>query len=153
MLIQKIFHANESVEATKEKLFNLWGYRRHLSGVERACIRHDGRSLWELELGNGVAVQVDLEYFEGESENEVLFQSVDGNIQMVGTLEFTEIRDQLTEISVVLDVEFNSPIARVVDRMTDGFNRFLDRQLHGIRTYLEATKVQTPESRGLALCP
>ena len=153
MTIQKIFHSNQALSETQEKLFNLWGYRRHLSGVEKACIRHDGSSMWQLDLGNGVGVDAKLEYFEGDTPNQVFFRSVEGNLDVAGIIELTAIREDLTEVEVTIDAEFKSPIARVVDRMTDGLNRFLDCQLNGIRGYLAATHVKTAEHRGLALCP
>lgn len=153
MTIQKIFHSNQSLSETQAKLFNLWGYRRHLSGVEKACIRHDGSSLWQLDLGNGVGVDVKLEYFQGDSPDQVFFRSVDGNLDVAGIIELNAIRDDLTEVEVTLDADFKSPIARVIDRMTDGFNQFVDDQLNAIRAYLDATQVQKADPRGLALCP
>jgi len=139
MIIHKILHTNLSLEATCDKLMQLWGYRHHLSGVQHASIHEDGSSYWQFDLGNGIVAEVALEYFAGDQLNEVFFRSVDGNVDVVGRLLFTAVRDQLTEVDLLMEVEFESRFARMVDGVTHGLERCVDRQLHGVRNYLAAT--------------
>ncbi len=161
MIIQKVVHAHLTPAETREKLLHLWGYRHHLSGVEKACIRQNGQSVWQLEIGNGMRAELELEYFFGDHPGQILFRSTAGNLNIVGMLEFTEIRADLTEVELAIEASFQSPVARMVDRMTNGLDRFLDRQLRGIRAYLEATTkaspkatpIQKAEKSGLILCP
>jgi len=149
MIIQKVLHANLTLTETREKLLNLWAYRRFLEGVEAACIRDDGHSNWNISLSNGLSVMCELEHSEGDQPNQILFRSLDGNVDLAGVIELTEIRRGLTQIDLLLEYDFQSPIARVVDRMTDGLNRSLDRNLSGIRNFFEVTS-KTTESMPLA---
>jgi uncharacterized membrane protein len=137
MLIQKTFHIKKSLNDTKASLANIQAYRRELEGVNRAVITADGIAHFEIETGAGFGAAVDLAEIATGSENEILFQSLGGDMEISGMVEFFEIRNNLTEIVLTLDYSIKSSVLRAVDSLTGSVDHFLNRQLSRIQMHFE----------------
>lgn len=134
MYIQKIFHLHLSLEASRERVLEcgaLWELE-----IERATFTHD-RGHFEVETGLGDRLSSDIRKLPGEDPNRILFQSVGGNVELAGMVEFAPIRENLTEVTLTLDYEMVSPIQRAFDALTSNFDRFLNRQLIRLENCLQ----------------
>lgn len=137
MTIHKIFHIHQSVEETKNRLGHLWNYRHHLPDVEKAYLSQSGEAFFEFQMPGGFTGEVRLERVQGENLNQVLFRSIEGNIEVVGILEFTQVRHNLTEVELTLDYEIQSPLMRSLDRWMHCMDGLLNRQLDAIRSHFQ----------------
>jgi uncharacterized membrane protein len=141
MLIQKIFHMNQSVSETKHRLRNVGGYRHHLDGVDEAQGGEGGLSKWKLQLPLGFRADFTLQELSGDDEDVVLFRSVGGNVQLMGSLSFYEVKRGLTEVELVVNYESSSVLFNLVDRMLGAGEHFLVNQLRRVRAHFEGIAV------------
>ena len=137
MMIQKIFHMNQSVSETKRRLKNIGSYRHHLDGVDEARTGTDGLSRWKLQLPLGFRAEVTLEELGSDVDNTVLFRSVGGDIAVMGSMSFYEVKRGLTEVELVLNYESSSPFFNIVDRMLSIGDHFVVNQLRRVRAHFE----------------
>lgn len=143
MLIQKTFHLHMLQEAAKAQLGNLPGYRRQFAGVELAVLTPEGGAHFVFELPWGFRADIELVRLPCENPAQTLFRSMGGNVEVIGVLEFFQIRPNLTEIVLTLDYTIGSPVFRMIDRFGHGVDRFLNRQLERLETHF-ATSGQVP---------
>jgi carbon monoxide dehydrogenase subunit G len=135
MIIEKTFHLNESIQAAKTRLSNIGSFRRHLAGMKKAYVTADGVGHFEFETGAGFRGHVDVAEVASDNPDQTLFKSYDGNIDLVGVVEYFAIRPNLTEVTLTIDYKIKSPMFRVIDLLTGTMDRFLNRQLRNMQRY------------------
>jgi len=136
MLIQKTFHLGMRSEAARAKLCDLREYRHDLSGVERAAVAEDeGCMHIEFRLPYGFHGNVDLARELGENPAQILFRSRDGNLEVLGVLEFFEIKPELTEIVLTVDYTIDSPFFRLLDYLAHSMERFINEQIERVEAH------------------
>jgi uncharacterized membrane protein len=140
MMIQKIFHMNQSVSETRRRLTNIGSYRHHLDGVDEAE-GDAGISNWKLRLPLGFKVDLTLEELTSEDDNVMLFSSLGGDVRVMGSLTFHEITRSLTEVELVVDYESSSRVFNVMDRMLNIGEHFMVNQLRRVRAHFEGIAV------------
>jgi hypothetical protein len=129
MLIQKTFHLHLVREAAQAGLQNLAGYRQQLVGVETAARTPEGGAHFVFRLPWGFRADVELAPLPGEHSAQTLFRSIRGNIEVLGVLEYFQVRPGLTEIVLTLDYTIAPRCSRWIDRLAHGLDRFLNREL------------------------
>ncbi|MDD5349600.1 MAG: hypothetical protein PHQ12_05265 [Chthoniobacteraceae bacterium] len=129
MLIQKTFHLHLMPEAARARLQNLAGYRHELVHVETAACTPEGSAHFVFRLPWGFRADVELVRLPSEHPAQTLFRSRRGNIEVLGVLEYFQIRPSLTEIVLTLDYTIGPVCARWIDQMAHGLDRFLNREL------------------------
>ncbi|MEI6352069.1 MAG: SRPBCC family protein [Verrucomicrobiota bacterium] len=134
MLIQKTFHMHMGRGMARTKLADLTGYRRHLIDVT-AANTIDGVAHFEFRLPGGFRGEVDVAKIEGDNPSQTLFRSNRGNLEVVGVLEYFEIKPNLTEVVLTLEYRIGPPIFRWLDYFMNGTDRFLNRQLEQVEAY------------------
>ena len=149
MMLHKIFHMNQSVNETMRRLANLSSYRHHLDGVEKADASDNGRSHWHLLLPLGFRADFVLSEVATAEPNTIAFQSTEGDIKVMGVLSFHAIKDNLTEVDLVVNYESPSPLFRIVDRMLNVGDHFLINQLRRVRAHFEG--VAAPVSQRVSV--
>jgi len=137
MLLQKTFHLHTLKEVAKARLGNLAGYRRQFAEVEIAVQTPEGATHFVFRLPWGFRADVQLVQVPGENPAQTLFRSSRGNIEVLGVLEYFQIQPSLTEVVLTLDYTIVSPFFRIVDRLCNGMERFLNRQLARLETYFD----------------
>ncbi len=136
MLIQKTFHLGMKKEVARERLFHVREYRHELPGVELAVTAAAAEAVhFAFRLAGGVRARVELVRAEGDNPAQTLFRSRDGNLDVLGVLEFFEIKPDLTEVVLTLDYSFRSPVFQAVDYLLHGMERFIDRQIGSIEAH------------------
>ena len=142
MILHKIFHLNQTVEDAQAGLSDVAAYRQSLGGVMRAEFTGHGISHWLVRLAPFLKANVVMSEAESTTPNTVVFRSMDGNAEIFGMITFHSIRPRLTEVDVMLDYSFRSPLLRLIDRVFGLGDRFLVRQLSAIRAHFEGVPVR-----------
>ncbi len=148
MMLHKTFHMNQSVGETKRRLANVSSYRHHLDGVEKADVSENGMSRWSLSMPLGFRADFVLSEVPSDDVNTVVFKSVEGDLEIMGMVSFHAIKNNLTEVDLVINYESASPMFNLLDRMLNVGDHFLINQLRRVRTHFEgiAAPVQRPVS-------
>jgi hypothetical protein len=137
MFIQKVLHIHRSLDETRTQLSNLAGFRRPLSGGKTAVISEDGAGQFDCALPRGLRVHGVLVELPTADPNQILFQSTAGNVDLSGLIEFTPVRETLTEVQITMEYGFRSPMAAVCDRLFRCVERFFLRQLAAAQIQVE----------------
>jgi hypothetical protein len=147
MLIQKIFHVHQGLEETKARLAHVQNYRQYLEGVRKAVITEDGVAQFDCVLPDGgFRAHMVLVELPTQDENQVLFRSTAGNVEVSGLLEFFPIKDNLTEVQLTLDYSLRSPFASIFNAFTAPLERFMNRQLRRLQEILNGEYLSFPIS-------
>jgi uncharacterized membrane protein len=141
MMIQKIFHMNQSVNETKRRLKNIGSYRHHLDGVDEAQNGNRGLSRWKLQLPLGFRADFTLEELSSDDNNVFLYRSIGGNVDLMVSVSFFEVKRGLTEVELVVNYESFSPFFNVVDRMLNIGDHFVVNQLRRVRAHFEGIAI------------
>ncbi len=146
MMLRKIFHMNQSVSETKRRLANVSSYRHHLEGVEKADVRPNGMSHWQLQFPLGFRADFVLSEVASEEPNTVVFKSVAGDLEVMGMVSFHAIKNNLTEVDLVINYESSSPLFTLLDRMLNVGDHFLINQLRRVRGHFEGIAAPVRQS-------
>ena len=146
MMLHKIFHMNQSVEETKNRLANVSSYRHHLDGVESADVVGEGVSNWRLQLPLGFRAEFTLSETSLEEGDTLMFKTLGGDLEIVGMVSFHSIKSNLTEVDITLNYESNSPLFNMLDRMLNVGDQFLVNQLRRIRAHFEGIAAPAPRN-------
>ena len=145
-MLHKIFHMNQSVSETKRRLGNVSSYRHHLDGVEKADVSENGMSHWRLALPLGFRADFVLSEVASDEPNTVVFKSVDGDLEIMGMVSFHAVKNNLTEVDLVINYESSSPLFNLMDRMLNVGDHFLTNQLRRVRTHFEGIAAPVRQS-------
>lgn len=145
MMLHKIFHMNQSVNETKRRLANVSSYRHHLDGVEKADVNDNGTSHWRLRLPLGFRADFVLSEVASEEANILLFKSLDGDLEIMGIASFHAVKNNLTEVDLVINYESASPLFNLLDRMLNVGDHFLINQLRRVRSHFEGIAAPAPK--------
>jgi uncharacterized membrane protein len=137
MFIQKVLHIHRSLNETRAQLASLASFRRQLPGVATAVITQDGVGQFDCALPRGLRVHGVLVELPTADPNQILFQSTTGNVDLSGLVEFTPVRDNLTEVQITVDYGFKSPLAAMRDRVFRCVEQFFLRQLAAAQVQVE----------------
>ena len=156
MFIQKTLHVHRTLDETKTRFLALPLYRRAWEGLARVEF-HGKEMKMEFQAGLGVVVQALIENLRSENPDELLFHSCEGNVAVMGMIEFTPIKPRLTEVTLTLDYTVESPLRAFMNRVTGAIDRFLDDQIGIIEPILKGeVKTESPVYReaspALSIC-
>jgi uncharacterized membrane protein len=79
---------------------------------------------------------------ESVSPDECAFESVGGNIDLMGLVEFSEIRPHCTEVTLAVHYEIKNKIFAWLDRRLHFVDAFINSELRSIRSHFEG--IATP---------
>ena len=136
MMLHKIFHMNQSVNETKRRLANVSSYRHHLDGVQQADFSGEGTSTWKLLLPLGFRAEFTLTEANAD-DNTVVFRSTEGDLNITGIVSFHAVKNNLTEIDLVVNYESSSKVFNLLDRMLNIGDHYLVNQLRRVRAHFE----------------
>lgn len=129
MLTQKTFHLQMPWHKARAMLSDIRGYRRKCLYVEDMLTPAKGvvRLLFSLPLR--FRGHVDLAIVEGENPTQLLFRSEGGAIQLIGLLEYFEVKPNLTEIVLTVDYVISSRFYRWANYCSRSVDRFLNQNV------------------------
>ena len=74
---------------------------------------------------------------DSESPDEFAFESVGGNIELMGLVDFSEIRPQCTEVTLAVHYEIKNKLFAWLDRRLHFVDAFVTSELRSIRSHFE----------------
>jgi hypothetical protein len=129
MLLQKTFHLHLSLDEARAALTDLQNARNVLSGVRQATVTTEGALRLECAMGRGLLAHVELTGLATDEEDQMLFRSTEGNIEVAGLVELFEVRPNCTEVQLTLDYTLKSSVHRFLDATAGVVDRYVNRQL------------------------
>ena len=74
---------------------------------------------------------------DSETPDEIAFESIGGNVALMGLVNFTEIRPCCTEITLAVHYELKNKFVAWLDRRLHFVDAFLTSELRSIRAHFE----------------
>ena len=145
MLLQKTFHMSQSLEECKSRLANIHSYRRHLVMVTRATVTSSKTIDFGFRGPLGFDSHAVLAIVESDSPDQIAFESWGGNIDLMGLIEFEEIRPKCTEINFAVHYEIKNKRYAWLDRRFGFVDAFLTAQLRSLRSHFEGIAAPVKE--------
>ncbi len=93
----------------------------------------------------GFEAQTVLLAVDGNSTDEVAFESVGGNIEVMGIVHFDEVRTNCSEITLAVHYEIKNKFFAWLDRRFRFVDAFVNSELRSIRSHFEGIAVPYPE--------
>src|SRR5438874_11187179 len=148
MLLEKTLHMSQPVAECKARLASIQSYRRQFLMVTRATVTSSKTVDFSFRGPFGFEAHTVLLSVNGDSPNEYAFESVGGNISLMGIVDFAEIRPHCTEITLAVHYEIKTKLFAWLDRRFHFIDAFMTSELRSIRAHFEgiATPYREPAS-------
>ena len=137
MLLQKTLHMSQSLAECKARLSSIHSYRRQFLIVTKATVTSSRTVDFSFRGPFGFQAQTILLAIDSDSPDEYAFESVGGNIDLMGLVEFTEIRPRCTEVTLAVHYEIKNKVFAWLDRRLHFVDSFLNAELRSIRAHFE----------------
>lgn len=137
MLLQKTLHMSQSLAECKARLTSIQSYRRQFLMVTEATVTSSKTVDFSFRGPLGFQARTVLLAVDNESPDEVAFQSVGGNIELIGFVDFTRIRPQCTEVALALHYEIKNKLFAWLDRRLHFVDSFVNAELRSVRAHFE----------------
>ena len=137
MLLQKTLHMSQSLAECKARLSSIQSYRRQFLMVTKATVTSSKTVDFSFRGPLGFQARTVLLSVDSESPDEYAFESVGGNLDLMGLVDFTEIRPQCTEVTMAVHYEIKNKLFAWVDRRLHFVDAFLNSELRSIRAHFE----------------
>jgi hypothetical protein len=137
MLLQKTLHMSQSVAESKARLASIQSYRRQFLMVTKATVTSSKTVEFSFRGPFGFQARTVLLAIENDNPDEFAFESVSGNIELMGLVEFTEIRPHCTEVTIALHYEIKNKLFAWLDRRLHFVDAFVTSELRSVRAYFE----------------
>jgi len=137
MLLQKTLHMSQSLAECKARLSSVQSYRRQFLMVTKATVTSSKTVDFSFRGPLGFQARTVLLTVDSESPDEYAFESVGGNLDLMGLVDFTEIRPQCTEVTLAVHYEIKNKLFAWVDRRLHFVDAFLNSELRSIRAHFE----------------
>src|ERR1700682_5768814 len=100
MLLHTTLHMSQSLAECKARLASIQSYRRQFVMVTKATVTSSKTVDFSFRGPLGFAAQTVLTAIDSDSPTEFAFESVGGNIEFMGLIDFSEIRPNFTEVTM-----------------------------------------------------
>lgn len=149
MLLQKTLHMSQSADECKARLASIQSYRRQFLMVTKATVTSSRTVDFSFRGPLGFEASTVLMTVDGDSANELAFESVGGNIDIMGLIDFTEVRPHCTEIALAVNYELKSKLFAWLDRRLHFVDAFLNAELRSLRSHFEGIAAPVRERASL----
>jgi hypothetical protein len=148
MLLQKTLHMSQPLAECKARLASIHSYRRQFLMVTRATVTSTKTVDFSFRGPFGFQAHTVLLSVESDSPNQYAFESVGGNISVVGIVDFAEIRPNCTEVTLAVHYEIKNKWFAWLDRRLHFVDSFLTAELRSIRAHFEGIATSYLEHAG-----
>jgi hypothetical protein len=137
MLIQKTLHMSQPLAECKARLASIQSYRRQFVMVTKAIVTSSKTVDFSFQGPLGFQARTVLLAVDSESPDEFAFESVGGNIDLMGLVDFAEITPNCTEITLAVHYQIKSRLFAWLDRRLGFVDAFVTAELRSIRAHFE----------------
>jgi hypothetical protein len=149
MLLQKTLHMNQSLEECKSRLASIQSYRRQFVMVTKATVTSSKTVDFSFRGPFGFEAHTVLLSVDTDSPEQYLFESSGGNIELMGLVDFTPIRQNCTEVTLAVHYEIKNRVFAWLDRKFRFVDAFVNSELRSIRAHFEGIAAPVPEGAGM----
>ncbi|MEP6937127.1 MAG: hypothetical protein ABI871_03575 [Chthoniobacterales bacterium] len=145
MLLQKTLHMSQSMAECKSRLSSIQSYRRHFVMVTKAIVTSSKTVDFSFRGPLGFEARTVLLAVDSDNPAQYAFESVGGNIDVMGLIDFEEIRSNCTEVTLAVHYEIKNKIFAWLDRRFRFVDAFVTSELCSIRAHFEAIAAPVAE--------
>ena len=142
MLLEKTLHMSQPLAECKARLASIQSYRRQFLMVTKATVTSSKTVDFSFRGPVGFQARTVLLAIDSESPDQCAFESVGGNIDLMGLVDFTEIRQNCTEVTLAVHYEIKNKLFAWLDRRLHFVDAFVTAELRSIRAHFEG--IATP---------
>ena len=145
MLLHKTLHMSQSLNESKHRLASIQSYRRQLGMVTKATVTSSKTLDFGFRGPLGFDAQTVVSALETDSPDQFAFESWGGNIDMMGLIEFEEVRADCTEVSIAVHYEIKNRFYAWLDRKFKFVDAFMTSELRSLRAHFEGIAAPVKE--------
>jgi uncharacterized membrane protein len=145
MLLQKTLHMSQPVAECNARLASIQSYHRRFLILTRATVTSSKTVDFSFRGPLGFEAHTVLLSVESDSPDRYTFESVGGNINLMGIVEFAEIRPSCTEVTLAVHYEIRNKLFAWLDRRLGFVDTFVTGELRSIRAHFEGIAANNPE--------
>src|SRR5947209_6867021 len=162
MLLEKTFHMSQPLAESKARLTSIQSYKRQFLMVTKATVTSSKTVDFSFRGPLGFEARTTLLAVNCDSEDQFAFESAGGNIEVIGLVDFTEIRPACSEITIAIHYRIKNRLFAWLDRHLCFVDTFVNAELRSIRAHFEGIATSyvermptvpvasTPEAKTLA---
>jgi hypothetical protein len=128
---------SQSLDECKSRLAGIQSYRRQLVMVTNATITSSKTLDFAFRGPLGFEAHTIVTAIEGDTPDQFAFESWGGNLDLMGLVEFEEVRPGCTEVCFAVHYEIKNRFYAWLDRRIGLIESFLNRELRSIRAHFE----------------
>jgi len=121
----------------KARLASIQSYRRQFLMVTKATVTSSKTVDFSFRGPLSFQARTVLLAVDSESPDEVAFESVGGNIELMGLVDFTEVRPNCTEVTLAVHYDIKNKWFAWLDRRLHFVDAFVTSELRSIRAHFE----------------
>ena len=140
MLLEKTLHMSQPVAECKARLASIQSYRRQFLMVTRATVTSSKTVDFSFRGPFGFEAHTVLLSVDGDSPDQYAFESVGGNISLMGIVDFAEVRSHCTEVTLAVHYEIRNKLFAWLDRRLHFVDSFVNAELRSIRAHFEGIR-------------
>ena len=137
MLLQKTLHMSQPLAECKARLASIQSYRRQFLMVTRATVTSSKTVDFCFRGPLGFEAHTVLLSVESDSPDQYTFESVGGNITLMGIVDFAEIRPNCTEVTLAVHYEIRNKLYAWLNGRSRFVDTFVIAELRSIRTHFQ----------------
>lgn len=135
----------QSLAECKARLASIHSYRRQFVMVTKATVTSSKTVDFCFRGPLGFQAHTVLLAVDSNSPEETAFESVGGNIDIMGIVDFTEVRSHCTEIMLAVHYDIKNKFFAWLDRRLGFVDAFVNSELRSIRSHFEGIAVPYAE--------
>ena len=139
MLLQKTLHLSQPAAECKARLASIQSYRRQFLMATRTTVTSSKTAHFSFRGPLGFEAHTVLLSVESDSPDQYTFESVGGNINLMGIVDFAEIRPNCTEVTLAVHYEIRNKLFAWLDRRLRFVDTFVTAELRSIRALENGT--------------
>jgi ribosome-associated toxin RatA of RatAB toxin-antitoxin module len=137
MLLQKTLHMSQSLDECKSRLASIQSYRRQLAMVTKATVTSSKTLDFSFKGPLGFEAHTVVATIESSTPDQLAFESWGGNIDLMGLIDFEEVRPDCTEVTFTVHYEIKSKLFAWLDRRFGFIDAILTGELRSLRSHFE----------------
>src|SRR5207237_8085449 len=132
-----MFHMSQPLAESKARLTSIQSYNSQFLMVTKAMFSMSKTFDFSFRGPLGFEARTTLLAVNCDSEDQFAFESASGNIEVMGLVDFTEIRPNCTEITLAIHYDIKNHLFAWLDRHLHFVDTFVNAELRSIRANFE----------------
>ncbi|MEP6821957.1 MAG: hypothetical protein ABI946_06360 [Chthoniobacterales bacterium] len=128
---------SQSVAECKNRLSSIQSYRRQFVMVTKATVTSSKTVDFSFRGPLGFQARTILVAAESGSPDQFAFKSTGGNIELMGLIDFAEVRPNCTEVTFAVHYEIQNKLFAWLDRRFNFIDAFVNSEMRTLRAHFE----------------